>query len=136
MRAFVFASVLCLGAACGSPQIVVSSPLAVVNFAPHDGASNVDPSASQGVCFNLSIKLKDATEKKQVTLLDDADVEAPGLELQAAAGEPSDPMCVEIQHARLRDDTPYRIRLVKGLAAATNQVLATDVTSRFRTARP
>ncbi len=123
-----FAAALAV-AACGTPQIVVTTPLAVVNFAPHDGATNVDPAASQAVCFSEEVDAKAAAGK--ITVVDEAGAEPALLDLKNA-----DANCVAIGHETLQADTAYRIRVSKGLAARSGAAFATEVTSRFRTARP
>ncbi len=113
---------------CGQPQLQVTVPLAVVNFAPHDGAVGIDPATVPAVCFNRPMDA--AAASGALSLEGESGGAVPGLSIVAGG----DNHCLLLQHEALAGDTGYVIRLRSGLASADGAALATDLASRFRTA--
>ena len=134
MRLQVYGALMLL-AACGAPQITVTPPLGVIDFAPQDGATNVDPAAQEGVCFNQSVDASNLGV--QVSIQDASGAQIPGLAVaNAQANGQTDTYCLALSHSPLSANALYDIVVPQGLQATTGQVLAATIRSRFRTAGP
>ncbi len=122
-------------AGCGTPQITVQTPLGVINFAPQDGATNVDPAADEGVCFNEAVDASNLGV--QVTIVDSNNTQVTGLSVaNAQANGASDPYCLALSHAPLNPGALYQTVVPQGLTAKNGESLGATITSRFRTASP
>ena len=119
-------------AACGTPQVTVQTALAIINFAPQDGATNVDPAADEGVCFNRQV---DATSARVLPgIADSSGATVSGVTVANASNQgSSDPFCLAISHPKLVPGALYQIVVPQGLTASDGSTLATTISSRFRT---
>lgn len=112
---------------CGQPRVEEVLPLAVVEIAPSDGATGVDPAGLPTVCFNRAM---DASRAAGSLLLElEGAGAAPGQGL-AAAG---DAHCLILRHDRLQPSSAYVVRALQGLTSAGGEALASEVRSRFMT---
>lgn len=115
--------------ACGDPKVEIQVPLAVVNVAPHDGATSIELNAVPTVCFSQDMDTSLAAAS--LVLEEDGGGAVTGQTLSAAGSA----RCLSIAHDPLKADTAYLIRVKQGLKSAEGTELAADVASRFRTGR-
>ena len=127
-NALLALSALCSFAGCGQPEFQVVVPLAVINFAPADGAVDIATATNPTVCFNREMSTSVAAQNLQLETDSGAAVAA-----QAVVATP-DAHCLTISHPVLAQGAGYVIHAKKGLAASDGTALATDITARFRTA--
>jgi hypothetical protein len=113
---------------CGQPKVEMIVPLAIINFAPADGATEVDLATKPVVCFNRSMTSSVAAGSLVLEL--ESGETAGGQALASGA----DPHCLAIEHDRLQASSGYVIRALEGLRSSEGQGLAAEVSSRFRTA--
>jgi hypothetical protein len=115
-------------AGCGSPKVELIFPLAIIDVAPTDGATGVDPATQPTVCWSRPM---DPALAARSLLLQQENGDAVGGQSLSAG---SDSHCLLIQHDRLQGNAFYFIRALKGLSSSDGQSLAAEVSSRFRTA--
>ena len=118
---------------CETPQINVLTPLGVIDFAPSDGATDVDPAADEGVCFSESVNGMDLGV--QISIEDSTNTPVAGLTVaNSQVNGSTDPYCLDLAHPALATDSVYQIVVPQGLMAENGQTLAATITSTFRTA--
>ncbi len=115
--------------ACGSPEVELIVPLAIIDVAPTDGATGVDPLAQPTVCWSLPM---DPALAAGSLLLQQENGDAVGGQTLSVA---PDSHCLLIQHDRLQSNASYLIRALKGLSSPGGQSLVAEVSTRFRTAQ-
>jgi hypothetical protein len=127
MNKLLSLAALTLAIGCGQPQLQVSTPLSVVNFAPHDGAVGIGLTTVPTVCFNREMDVSTASGAMSLELEGGAAVA--GL----VVAETADAHCLALHHEPLAAETAHLIRVKAGAPSADGTELAVELTARFRT---